>query len=256
MKTTILLVGAILAARAGAAPAPAGTPVLVELFTSEGCSSCPPADRLLARLAAEQPVASALVVPLSLHVDYWNRLGWVDPFSSAAFTKRQGAYAARFGSGGRVYTPQMVVDGSAEFVGSDERAARRAIEHASREPRAFVRVLEDKPGSARVTVAGSAAGADVLLAVVEDGLASDVTRGENAGKKLAHVAVTRELRLLGHTDASGRFDSAVPFSTGSGARRLVAFAQERGLGRVLGASVPAVLPFTAAAPARVGASHP
>ena len=245
MKAAPFAVAASLAFVASAAPvepAPSGTPVLVELFTSEGCSSCPLADRLLAHLAADQPVAGALVVPLSLHVDYWNRLGWADPFSSAAFTQRQGAYAARFGSGGRLYTPQMVVDGGTEFVGSDERAARRAIEHASRDPRAFVRVLEDKPGSVRVTVAGSAAGADVFLAVVEDGLASDVTRGENAGKKLVHVAVARALRLLGRTDNAGRFDSAVPVPPGSGARRLIAFAQVRGLGRVLGTSVPADVP--------------
>lgn len=229
---------------AGFAPAPAATPVLVELFTSEGCSSCPPADRLLARLAAEQPVPGALVVPLSLHVDYWNRLGWEDPFSSPRYTERQGAYSAHFGGAGRVYTPQMVVDGRAELVGSDERAARRAIESAAREPRAFVRVVPDGAGAARVTVAGAAAEADVFLAIVEDGLASDVTRGENAGRKLAHAAVARDLRLLGRTDAAGRYDSTVPIAAGSGTRRLLAFAQERGLGRVLGASAPVDLPRT------------
>ena len=224
------------------APAPAATPVLVELFTSEGCSSCPPADRLLARLAAEQPVPGALVVALSLHVDYWNRLGWEDPFSSPRYSERQGAYAAHFGSSGRVYTPQMVVDGRTELVGTDERAARRAIERAAREPKAFVRVVPDAAGMVRVTVAGAAAGADVFFAVVEDGLASDVTRGENAGKRLAHAAVARELVLAGRTDAMGRFDTAVPVKTMLGARRVLAFAQEHGAGRVLGVSVPLNLP--------------
>lgn len=224
------------------APAPAATPVLVELFTSEGCSSCPPADRLLARLAAEQSVPGALVVPLSLHVDYWNRLGWEDPFSSRTFTERQGTYAARFGSSGRVYTPQMVVDGRTEFVGSDERAARRAIEAAAKEPRAFVRAASAGAGSVRVTVAGAVPGADVVLAVVEDGLSSDVTRGENAGKKLPHAAVARALAAVGQVDPRGRFDAEVPVPRGGGARRVFAFAQEHGTGRVLGVSVPADLP--------------
>lgn len=233
MLAIALLVGIALAADA---VAPAGTPVLVELFTSEGCSSCPAADRLLARLGEEQPVPGALVVPISLHVDYWDHLGWRDPFSSPRYTERQGAYALRFGGAGRVYTPQMVVDGRTEFVGSDERAARRAIEAAAREAKAFVRVLPVSPGTARVTVAGAARGADVLLAVVEDRLASDVTRGENAGRRLVHTAVARELRIVGAVDAAGRFDSVVRLEAGSGARRILAFAQERGTGRVLGVS--------------------
>jgi hypothetical protein len=217
--------------------APAATPVLVELFTSEGCSSCPPADRLLTRLANEQPVPGALVVPLSLHVDYWNRLGWVDPYSSAVFTERQGAYAARFSGVGRVYTPQMVVDGSAELVGSDESAARRAIEAAARTPRASVRVV---PGGAfaRVSVAGATAGADVVVAVVEDGLSSDVSRGENAGLRLTHTAVARALITAGRADATGRFDSKVSVASWKGSVRVLAFVQQNGTGRVLGVSAP------------------
>lgn len=237
MKTALFLAAA-LAARAAAAPAPAGTPVLVELFTSEGCSSCPPADRLLARLASGPAVPGALVVALSLHVDYWNRLGWEDPFSSRAHTERQAAYSARFAGSGRIYTPQMVVDGRTEFVGSDERAARRAISDAAREPKAFVRLVPDGAGAARVTVAGASAGADVFLAVVEDGLSSDVTRGENAGKRLPHAAVARDLRAIGSVDTAGRYDAAVPLPPGQGARRAFAFAQERGTGRVLGVAVP------------------
>ena len=135
----------------------------------------------------------------------------------------------------------MVVDGRTELVGSDERAARRAIESAAREPKAFVRAVPNGAGSVRLTVAGAASGADVFLAVVEDGLASDVTRGENAGRKLAHAAVARELVVAGRTDAAGRFDAAVPVKAAPGARRVLAFAQERGLGRVLGVSAPADL---------------
>ncbi|HEX5854561.1 MAG TPA: DUF1223 domain-containing protein, partial [Thermoanaerobaculia bacterium] len=217
---------------------PVGTPVLVELFTSEGCSSCPPADRLLARLAADQSVPGALVVPLSLHVDYWNHLGWKDLFSSSRYSERQSAYAARLGRADRVYTPQMIVGGRTELVGSDECAARRVIEAEARESKAFVRVLPAAAGAVRVTVAGAAGGADVFLAVVEDSLASDVTRGENAGRRLAHAAVVRDLRAVGAVDPAGRFDASVPLQAGRGARRVLAFAQERGAGRVLGVSVP------------------
>lgn len=235
-----MILAVLLAAASAPASAPAATPVLVELFTSEGCSSCPPADRLLARLAAE-PVPGALVVPLSLHVDYWDRLGWKDPFSSPAFTARQGEYAVRFGSSGRVYTPQMVVDGRVEFVGSDEPAARRAIEGAAKVPKAFARLVHGRENELRVTIAGAAPQAAVVLAVTEAPPSSDVTRGENAGKKLPHVAVARELRVLGTTDGRGRFDMSVPVPAGKGACHAFAFAQEQATGRVLGVSAPLVL---------------
>ena len=159
MKPVLLLFFCGAFSARAATPTSAGTPVLVELFTSEGCSSCPSADRLLTRLAADQPIPGVLVVPLSLHVDYWNHLGWKDPFSSPQYTARQGTYARRFGSAGGVYTPQMVVDGRTEFVGSDERAARRAIGESAREPKAIVRVVPNATGAARVTVAGVPGGA-------------------------------------------------------------------------------------------------
>ena len=122
-----------LAISSGGVRAAPPTPVIVELFTSEGCSDCPPADTLLEKLIATQPVPGAEIIGLGQHVDYWDRLGWKDRFSSAALTSRQQLYQARFGTES-IYTPQMVVDGRAELVGSDATAARKAIERALTAP--------------------------------------------------------------------------------------------------------------------------
>src|SRR5260370_9697573 len=107
-------------------PAPAPVSVVVELFTSEGCSSCPPADLLLGRLAKDQPVAGVQVIPLGMHVTYWDQLGWRDPASLALATARQQDYSRVFGSD-RVYTPQVVIDGAPHLVATDQSALRRAL---------------------------------------------------------------------------------------------------------------------------------
>ncbi len=177
------VVVALASPRGGAARADAPAQrrtVVVELFSSEGCSSCPPADAVLARLAREQPVAGAEVVALELHVDYWNSLGWADPFSSAAFTDRQRAYADAFGRRG-TYTPQLVVDGAAEFVGSNEAGARAAVAAAALEPKTQVQLTRsgDRVSIAVTdpTVGGGAA--DVWLADHRGGaLHRRATRGE------------------------------------------------------------------------------
>jgi len=191
------------------------TPVLVELFTSEGCSSCPPADELLTRLDQTQPVDGAEIITLSEHVDYWNRLGWTDPYSSSGFSARQTEYANAFGIDG-AYTPQMVVDGRAQLVGSDSSSARNAIARAAREAKAAVTVKlasEDAPnGSIVVDVraerppgVSDGDSADVLLAIAESGLRSTVSRGENAGRRLSHTAVVRKLVSLGSVDSGAPF---------------------------------------------------
>ena len=232
--------------RAGAATSPdTRTPVLVELFTSEGCSSCPPADALLADIAKSQPVPGALVIPLSEHVDYWNHLGWADPYSSKLLSDRQGAYAAVFPNSG-LYTPQAVVDGRAELVGSDQRGLERAIASAAREPKLRVAVARGGASSSlRVRVepspsAPKATGAQVLLAIVESDLQSQVSRGENSGKRLSHTAVVRRLEVIGLVPDGGAFEKEIPVvldpSWKAGNLGAVAFVQERPSGKILGAA--------------------
>jgi hypothetical protein len=182
-------------------------PVIVELFTSEGCSSCPPADVLLDRLSRDQPVAGAEVIALELHVDYWNHLGWADPFSRAQHSARQRAYADSFGQRG-VYTPQMVIDGQQEVLGSNDRSARDGIGVASRLPKAKVKVSRDGD-KLNIAIdalpdAGAGGAAEVWLAVTEEGLSTKVPRGENGGATLVHAPVVRELRKLVSVAAATR----------------------------------------------------
>jgi hypothetical protein len=223
-------------------------PVLVELFTSEGCSSCPPADALLSRLGRTQPVAGADVIVLEEHVDYWDRLGWKDPFSSEAATARQGEYGQAFGSD-QVYTPQMIVDGRTQFVGNAEGDALRAIRAAIQSAKPQIQ-LAWEPGDTLVIkiepVAHFSSQADVYLALAENKLHSDVKRGENAGRALEHDGVTRQLiRLDKSKDVSAGFSSAVAVHPGAtwnrSNLRAVVFVQDRGNHRVLAA---AAIPFT------------
>ena len=209
--------------------AEAPVPVLVELFTSEGCSSCPPADTLLIDLLRDQPVAGAQIVGLSEHVDYWDRLGWRDPFSDARFSRRQNDYALAKHSTD-VYTPQMIVDGGAVFVGSDRAAAIAAIQRAAGIAKPPVALMLS-PGQAHVAVrvTPQLAGAQVWLAIVEGGLRSHVTRGENEGRTIEHAAVTRRLIEIGRVSQPGEFQKDVPLALdpawNPAATQVVAFVQ-------------------------------
>jgi hypothetical protein len=178
-------------------PAAGSTPVLVELFTSEGCSSCPPADALLMRLGRTQPVREADVIVLEEHVDYWDSLGWKDPFSSEAATARQGEYGQAFG-GRQVYTPQMIVDGHAEFVGSAEGEALRAVRAAGATAKPTVNLAWADGGMLAIRVGRLTNGTQgdtpqVFVAITENMLHSNVKRGENAGRALEHDGVVRGL---------------------------------------------------------------
>lgn len=179
--------------------------VVVELFTSEGCSSCPPADALLKELSEQQKMDDVQIVALEEHVDYWNHLGWRDPYSAAEFSERQNDYSRVFGTDG-VYTPQMIVDGQREFVGSRSMAAREAIQKAAGQPKAEVVLLASAnatPGKPMFEVqikslnGISPNGATELwFAVTEKGLQTDVKAGENSGETLKRAAVVRSLRKI------------------------------------------------------------
>lgn len=169
----------------------AGEPfAVVELFTSEGCSSCPPADKFLSELVADAQKTGKRVFPLAFHVDYWNRLGWTDPFSSAQFSDRQRAYAGKFGIRS-AYTPQMIVNGSEEFVGSDRERAKRAIDAVLRRPATVEVKLRWHDGTVEYEVTGAPSGSVLNLAIVERDLVTNVKSGENSGRTLRHDNVVR-----------------------------------------------------------------
>jgi hypothetical protein len=222
----------------------ARTPVLVELFTSEGCSSCPSADKLLANLATTQPIDGAEVILLEEHVDYWDRIGWKDPFSNAAFTKRQYDYGAHFHLDS-VYTPQAVVDGQREFVGSEKGTATSAIMEAVAQPKARVELQVTAQDATQVHLNVSVdklptkdANAQVVLAVAEDDLKVHVNSGENSGRNLVHHGVVRRLTTLGKVQDRSAFATQVTVPLDRQWKRenlrLVAFVQAEGSRRIVG----------------------
>jgi hypothetical protein len=243
----LLSASALICAAAGANAT--SVPVLLELFTSEGCSSCPPADRLLEILDQKQPVVGADLIVLSEHVDYWDRLGWKDPFSSSQYTARQQEYTNKFNLNG-VYTPQLVVDGRYGLVGSDGREASSAIQRAVLERKIPIAISNATRDGNRVTARIELPAADqsfngrrgiLYVALADNRADSHVARGENAGRSLAHVAVTRILKPLGTIDLGSAFVKEVTLMTqpgiGTNGSRLVAFIQDPKSGHVLGVAV-------------------
>ena len=223
------------------------SPILVELFTSEGCSSCPPADRLLQQLDQSQPIAGAQIIVLSEHVDYWNSIGWKDPYSSEFFSKRQSAYASHFGLNS-IYTPQMVVDGSSEFVGSNAGLANSALEKALGTAKAAIRLtavsLDSRGMQAHVETDAISDKADIFLALALNRADSNVTRGENTGRHLTHVGVVQRLEKIGSVAAGSNFsrDIQIPLPAGADPSNLraIVFAQQPGQGKILGATLQAI----------------
>jgi len=246
-----LLPALLCCALAQADEKPLAAPVIVELFTSEGCSSCPPADALLARLEKTQPVAGARIIALEEHVDYWNQLGWKDPFSSAQFRVRQNDYAVA-AHVENVYTPQMVVNGQVGFDGGDGNRAFQEIGRAaqaqaisidlSTAPSAknaemvdlSVRVTNSKPTKRR--------DANLYLAVTENELSTRIGAGENAGRTLRHSAVVRSFGVIGKMDSKGLSRGEVittlrlPHEWRRENLRAVVFVQEKDTFRIAGAN--------------------
>ena len=219
-------------------------PVVVELFTSEGCSSCPPADAFLKELAAIHGV-----IVLSEHVDYWNHIGWKDPYSARFYSQRQSTYAQRFGLDS-VYTPQMVVDGTSEFVGSNSGLADKAFRKALGVPKLSVRLSSISADASNTLHAHLETGAldasfgsreaDVYVAVALNRAESQVSGGENAGHRLAHVSVVKSLTKVGALKQGQVLAQDVQLRLGPGSDstglRVIAFVQEPRQGRVLGAA--------------------
>jgi hypothetical protein len=218
--------------------------VLVELFTSEGCSDCPPADELLRQVDGHKTAGGQLIVGISEHVSYWNGLGWKDPFSADLYTNRQNDYGTRFGLSS-VYTPQMVVNGREQFVGSDGRALQAALATEAQRKQISLRIdsAQIKDNSVMFSYTASdlpAKGALQLVAVLVDDVdQSSVLRGENSGRKLTHVAVARAFAPLGALQEAAEHSTTLPLppsflsSPGAG-HHLVLFAQQGSGGPVVG----------------------
>jgi hypothetical protein len=238
-------------ARAAEPAATASSPVLVELFTSEGCSSCPPADEILKKLDSMQPVAGAQAIVLSEHVDYWDHDGWRDVYSQSFFTARQTFYESRLNVSQGPYTPQMVVDGAFQLNGSNTHDVREAIEKARSRAKIAVRIsavsmLNPKELKVHLEIDGLPADsknkkADVFVAIALDHAQSHVLQGENKGRDISHVAVVESLDKVGMVEKGKAFSKdlivKIKPTIDPANLRLIAFVQAPDEGEVVGASL-------------------
>jgi hypothetical protein len=224
-------------------------PILVELFTSEGCSSCPPADALLQKLDNFQPIAGASLIVLSEHVDYWDHDGWKDPNSSAALTERQNAYVRVLGLKDP-YTPQFVVDGSSEASANNLQQVDKVVQQARASPKIPVSIGEvtvdaGSPSVLRTRIEADGSSnkrnADVYVVVALDHAESQVLHGENGGRHLTHVAVVLQVTRIGKLPKGKSFSGTAELKLKPTIDpknvRIVAFVQEPGPGRLLGVAL-------------------
>ena len=234
-----------LAARPSVSQSANMKPVLVELFTSEGCSSCPPADALLRSLDSTQPIPGVQLIVLGEHVDYWDDLGWKDVYSAHAFTVRQQTYADRLRLA-TPYTPQMIADGNFEFLGSDRQRANQVLARAGALSKIPVRISSLKIANGKLTAHIETdplpAQAEIFIALALEHAQSQVLHGENEGHRLEHVAVARNLTSVGRVAKGEAFskDVSIAATPSDAPYRVIAFVQEPNQGRVLGSSLQRV----------------
>ena len=233
LLTIGLFVGGLDSAATAQQPAASAAPVVVELFTSQGCNSCPPADAFLGELAQRSGL-----IALAFHVDYWNYIGWEDPFSSPEATRRQRDYAQSLGLSS-VYTPQMVIDGSFDAVGSDRTKVDRAIAAASQNGKIPIAIAAGPTGDWHATIPASAIEqpATVWLALYDRRHITPVKRGENAGATLTDYNIVREFRRIGQWDGS-ELDLPLHIeATDRADRGIAVIVQDGAAGPVLGAAL-------------------
>lgn len=214
-------------------------PVLVELFTSEGCVTCPPADRLLSQLEKNQPSDAAEIITLSLHINYWDNIGWKDRFSSPIYSQRQEIYKHKFKIA-TVYTPQMIVDGAKQLIGSNSAEANKAISESAKLPKANIEITRTED-NLKINVSDVPAHGDatVFLAIAEDNLSTKISGGENNGRTLEHNSVVRDLKPLGRIlTADDKFELETDLQFQSDWKqndlKLIVFVQENESRRILG----------------------
>lgn len=245
----ILFIGVSLAAKCATPDADAKVPVVIELFTSEGCSSCPPADAWLKRIDAGQPISGAQLIVMSEHVDYWNHEGWKDPYSSSSLTDRQNEYEHTLGQGDP-YTPQAIVDGTVILHFTDPQQVKQALLNAATTAMVPVHIVSatidpKNPEAlhAKIQIDGAKAthSATIYGAVLLDHAQSQVLKGENSGKHLEHVAVVESFTKIGKLDKGKDFDRDVEIKLKPGMDpsnlRFAVIAQESGPGKVIGAAL-------------------
>jgi hypothetical protein len=221
-------------------------PVLLELFTSEGCSSCPPADDWVQKLDSMQPISSEQIIVLSEHVDYWDHDGWKDPYSSALLTERQSGYAQRLGASD-VYTPQVILDGTSVLHLNDEQGIQQAFVKADAAPAVSVRIDSVNvdgavlQGRVEVDAGSQERSGDIYVVTALDHADTQVLNGENGGHHLSYVAVVEDISKIGKLDKGKSFERNfnVKLKPGSDPRnlRVIAFVQEPNFGRVIGATM-------------------
>lgn len=215
--------------------------VLMELFTSQGCSSCPPADYILGQYALKN---DAHIIPLAFHVDYWDRLGWKDSFSTAGFTQRQHEYAAKFNLES-VYTPQLIINGRKELVGSNEAAIAETVsdflnETASVTINVSNKIVEGNTVKIGYIINNNIAHSSINAALVQAKLVTHIRAGENRGLQLNNYNVVRDLTTMHLTNTTGNLILHLPPGSNAAEFSIVLFVQDNDSGKIAGASKTAL----------------